>query len=193
MELGRLIIKIIADTKELREGIKEARTQTEGLRQLGSQLSGAGTKMTAFMTLPILGAGAAAVSAASDLDESMSKSNMVFGESAASIQAWSQTTASSMGISQQAALEAAGTYGNLFQALGVGQEEAARLSPEVVGLAADLASFNNASPEETLLALRAGLTGEAEPLTERSWSVPMSSSEIRRGRSPLHLPRSPGH
>src|SRR5687767_10182696 len=49
------------------------------------------------------------VQAASDLSESMSKVNVVFETSAKEITEWSKTSATAMGISQQVALEAAGT------------------------------------------------------------------------------------
>src|SRR5215216_4816431 len=42
------------------------------------------------------------VSAASDLNESMSKVNVVFGDNAAAIVDWSKTSSTSMGLSQQA-------------------------------------------------------------------------------------------
>ena len=164
MTIGQLIIKIMADTQQLRDGIADAQQRMKGLRDLGGQMTGLGKKFALAATLPILALGAASLNAASDLNESLSKTNIVFGQHAAAIEGWSTTTADAMGISQQAALEAAGTYGNLFQALGVTQEAAAAMSPEIVGLAADLASFNNQNPEEVLNALRAGLTGEAEPL-----------------------------
>jgi hypothetical protein len=104
------------------------------------------------------------IDAASDLNESMSKVNVVFGESAEEIVKWSETSASSVLMSQQAALEAAGTFGNLFDALGLASEAQVTMSKGAVQLAADLASFNNAPVEETLLAIRSGLLGEAEPM-----------------------------
>lgn len=104
------------------------------------------------------------VLAASDLDESMNKVNVVFERNADSIQDWARTTSTEIGISRQAALEAAGTYGNLFTALGLTTDAAAEMSMSTVQLAADLASFNNEDPSEVLLALRSGLSGEMEPL-----------------------------
>lgn len=104
------------------------------------------------------------IGAASDLGESMSKVNVVFGDGAGRIQEFAKTAASSLGMSRQAALEATGTLGNLFSSMGLGKKETADLSTSMVSLASDLASFNNASPDETLLALRSGLLGEAEPL-----------------------------
>ncbi len=105
-----------------------------------------------------------AVMAASNLSESIAKSNTVFGNNAKQIQDWSKTTAKALGVSQQAALEAAGTYGNLFRAFGINEQESAKMSQALVTLAADLASFNNVPSEDALLALRSGLSGETEPL-----------------------------
>ncbi len=105
-----------------------------------------------------------AVMSASNLSESIAKSNTVFGKNAQQIQQWSETTARALGVSQQAALEAAGTYGNLFRAFGISEQESAKMSQALVTLAADLASFNNVPIEDALLALRSGLSGETEPL-----------------------------
>ncbi len=105
-----------------------------------------------------------AVLAASSLSESIAKSNTVFGKNAQQIEAWSKTTSKALGVSQQAALEAAGTYGNLFRAFGINEQESAKMSQSLVTLAADLASFNNVPIEDALLALRSGLSGETEPL-----------------------------
>jgi hypothetical protein len=102
--------------------------------------------------------------AASNLSESIAKTNTVFGKNAQAIQDWSRTTASALGVSRQAALEAAGTYGNLFRAFGINEQESAKMSTALVTLAADLASFNNVPIEDALLALRSGLSGETEPL-----------------------------
>jgi len=101
-----------------------------------------------------------ALDAASNLQETLSKSNTVFGTSAASVEKWSQTAARSFGQSQQAALEAAGTFGNLFVQLGVGAAEAAKLSKAQVQLASDFASFHNTSPEEAIEAMTAAYRGE---------------------------------
>ena len=100
----------------------------------------------------------------SDLAESQSKVNVVFGDSAKVINDFASKSADSLGLSTQKALEATSTYGNLFQAFGIGQGPAAAMSTSLVQLAGDLASFNNASPDDVLLALRSGLSGEAEPL-----------------------------
>jgi hypothetical protein len=102
--------------------------------------------------------------AARDMAETMSKSNVVFGSSSKSIEDFGNKSARSLGISKQASIEAAAGFGNLFTGLGQSQGAAAAMSERMVTLAADLASFNNLDPTETLDKLRAGLAGEAEPL-----------------------------
>lgn len=101
---------------------------------------------------------------------------MVFGQQSAVIERWASTSAKSLGISRQAALEQAGTFGNLFRALDIVPEAAARMSTSIVGLAGDIASFNNVDAAEVLLALRSGLVGEVEPL--RRFGVSLSQARI---------------
>lgn len=105
-----------------------------------------------------------AVLSASNLSESISKANVVFGRNAEAVQNWSKTTSKSLGINRQAALEAAGTYGNLFRAFGLAEQQSFEMSTSLVELAADMASFNNVSVDDALQALRSGLSGETEPL-----------------------------
>jgi hypothetical protein len=106
-----------------------------------------------------------AIQAASNLAESTSKANVVFGEFSGKIQKFAQSAPQALGLANQQALEFTATFGNLFLALGLSQEAAADLSPEIVQLGVDLASFNNITdPTEVLEKLRSGLVGEAEPL-----------------------------
>lgn len=128
------------------------------------------------------------ISAASDLNESMSKVSVVFGKSATSIVNWSKTSATAMGISQQSALEAAGTFGNLFRAMDIGLPTAATMSKNLVQLASDLASFNNANPEDVLIALRSGLVGEVEPM--RKFGVSLSAVRIQQEAVNMGLAKS---
>ena len=125
------------------------------------------------------------IGAASSLEESVSKSNVVFGSSAAGIQTWAEGAAENMGMAEQVALEAAGTFGNLFTSMKIGQKPAADMSTTIVQLAADLASFNNVTPEDALLALRAGLVGEVEPL--RKFGINLNDVELRQKALAMRL------
>ncbi len=123
---------------------------------VGAAVAGIGVAVGKFAT--------DSIRAASDLGESQSKVTAVFKDQADEVMAWADTSATAFGQSRQQALEAAGTYGNLFQAFGLTSDAAQQMSTRMVELAADLASFNNTSIDDAIEALRSGLSGETEPL-----------------------------
>lgn len=118
-----------------------------------------------------------AINDASNLNEQMNKTLVVFGKSGKGVQVWSKELTRDFGISSRAALEAAGTFGNMLVPMGLARPLAARMSKQMVQLAGDMSSFNNASPEETLEAIRSGLAGETEPL--RKFGVFLSQDAIK--------------
>lgn len=128
------------------------------------------------------------VSAASDLNESVSKTKVVFGDSADAVLNFSKTAARSIGLSRQQAAEAAASFGNLFTAMRIGQPPAAAMSVSLVKLAGDLASFNNTRPEDALEALRSGLVGETEPL--RRYGVNINQAGLQQEALRLGLIRT---
>lgn len=133
-------------------------------RASAARFKSVGDNLTKFVTLPVLAGFGLATKAASDLEEQLTKTEQVFGDSAGEVKAFGKEAVESVGLSERAALEAAGTYGNLFRAIGLTADKSADMSVQLIKLSGDLASFNNANPEEVFEALRAGLTGEAEPL-----------------------------
>jgi hypothetical protein len=128
------------------------------------------------------------IMAASDLEESINKVQVVFGDSSKVITDFAKTSAQSLGQSQAAALGATGTFGNLFVSMGLGQKDAAALSTRIVTLGSDLASFNNIKPEEALEKLRAGLVGESEPL--RALGVNLNEAAVAEEALRLGLGKS---
>ena len=134
---------------------------------LSASLIDTGKSLTRNVTVPLVAFGVAvnkSINDASNLQEAMSKVDAVFGSESKVVKTWARSMASSFGLSTRAAAEAAGTYGNLFQAFGIGRVEARKMSTRLVELAADMASFNNVPIDEALTALRSGLSGETEPL-----------------------------
>ena len=104
------------------------------------------------------------VQAAVDLEEQINKTRVVFRGSEKDILRWSRTTSTSIGTSRREALAAAGSFGNMLVPMGIARERAGEMSKRMVQLAADMASFNNEDPTDMLDRLRAGLSGESEPL-----------------------------
>ena len=125
------------------------------------------------------------ITAASDLNETVNKVSVVFGKQSESILKWGENAATSLGMSTNEALAAAGTYGNLFRSMGMTEKSSVDMSKGLVGLAADLGSFNNMASSDVLEKLRAGLTGETEPL--KSLGVNISAAAVEAQAMKMHL------
>ena len=196
VEVGTGYVTVLPDARGFHDKLRQ---QVEG----GSGESGrrAGDQFAAGFgrALPIVGGALAgmfaadrikqfaseSITAASDLAESGSKVNVVFGDGAAAIQKWAETSSTSVLLSKQAALEAAGTYGNLFTAMGISQVRASELSRQAVQMAADLASFNNRDVGDVLEKIRSGLVGETEPL--RDLGINLNQARIQQEALNAHL------
>jgi hypothetical protein len=157
-------------------------TGADKIRGLGDSLGHVGVqlgKLAVAAGAAFVGVGAFTSNFASDLNESLSKVGVVFGDNADEIERWSKSAAGALGISQQQALESAGTFGNLFSAMEIGPEVSADMSTSLVELASDLASFNNLDPTDVLDKLRAGIVGEAEPLRTLGVNISAARTEAK--------------
>jgi hypothetical protein len=152
------------------------------------RLEGAGPKaafllrkaaLPAAAALGAIGVGAkVAVDAAADMNETLSKSEVLFGDGAKVVAEWSKTTSSAFGISRQEALTAATNFATFGKAAGLTGTELTKFSTDFTGLAADLASFNNTSPQEAIEAIGSALRGEAEPM--RKYGVLLDDASLRQ-------------
>lgn len=185
LDAGELVVRVVSDTGRLdkdvaakvnQAGAAGGKAAERSARDVAGKMRGLGNGLSLGLTLPLLAVGKAAVGAASDTVEAVNKTNVVFGASAQVVTSFAETSAKAFGISKREALGAAGTFGNLFRAMGVGEKQSAKTSVEFTKLAGDLASFNNADPAEVLDALRSGLLGEAEPL--RKFGVQLSETRV---------------
>jgi phage-related protein len=118
-----------------------------------------------------------AVGAASDFEESIAAVGEVFGSAAGGIEEFAKSGASALGQSQTQILSAARQFGIYGQAAGLAGEANVQFAKDLVSLATDVASFNNVSVDEAILAIGSGLRGEAEPL--RRFGVLLDDATLR--------------
>ena len=111
------------------------------------------------------------------IGEEAQKANVIFEGSAAAIQEFARSS-TGIGLSTKAALQATASFGNLFTAIGLNNRQAADYSQTLTVLAADLASFNNTSVEDAVLALGSALRGESEPI--RRYGVLLSDATLKQ-------------
>ena len=136
------------------------------------------TAAAAFATTKIVEFGRAAVDAAADMGETLSKAGVLFGDAVGQVEAFAEGAAASLGQSKQEALDAAATFATFGKAAGLTGNELANFSTELTALASDIGSFNNANPAEVVDALGAALRGEAEPM--RRFGVLLDDATMRQ-------------
>src|SRR3954470_8899368 len=90
---------------------KSLRSAGESFAAVGQKAKGIGQSLSVGVTAPLVGLAGVAIKAASDLNESMSAVNTVFGKSADAVVKFSETSATALGLSQQETLQAATAYG----------------------------------------------------------------------------------
>jgi hypothetical protein len=182
--LGRATLDLDVDERTFSSSLKRAEGNAQGfVGRLTGILGKIGLAAIGIqaVTKAIVGLGKAMmgpIMAASDMNESVNKANVVFGKSIGLIDQFAATSAQAFGQSKQAAYEMTATFGNMFTSMGFGRKEAAVFAVDISKLASDLASFNNIPVAEALEKIRAGLVGETEPL--RSLGVTLSAVKIEQ-------------
>lgn len=118
-----------------------------------------------------------AVAEASDLAESVNVVQLTFKDAAPSLEAFFKTSATSVGLAESAARQAASNIGGLLNNLGYTREESARTSESVLRLGADLGSAFNKDPAQAVEAIGAALRGESEPI--RAFNVSINDTTLK--------------
>ena len=184
-----LKLSILADTDDLVKGLKKAENETgnsgnrigDTFKKVGAAAAAAGIAAAAFA----IKLGIDATKAASDFSETLAKTNVLFGQSSVAVQKFADTAAAQFGQSKQQALDASATFATFGRAAGLAGEELVTFSTDFVGLASDLASFNNTTPEQAINAIGSALRGEAEPL--RQFGVLLDDATLRNAALELGL------
>lgn len=135
-----------------------------GMKSVGNSVKSAGYFMSTFVTAPILAGIAGAIKQASDMNETISKTQVVFGEASKEVLKWSNRTLKSVGLAKGTALDMAATFGDMGTAMGLNSKQAKDMAMNLVDLTGDMASFKNMKPEEIHIALTGAYTGETEAL-----------------------------
>ncbi|MCA1572413.1 MAG: hypothetical protein LC798_19355, partial [Chloroflexi bacterium] len=191
-------LAILLETVGARGVVRDLDSVGSASQRLGGQTDGATGSLAAFGlgamkagTLlkagAVLGAGVAAkelgefgisaIQAASSLEEAINRVNVVFGENAQVVHDWAAGASDDFGQSQRAAEAAAGTFGNMFAAMGLGSRQSLMMSQAIVELGSDVASLTDLPIPEVLDRLRSGLLGEQEAVERLG--VNMSETRIK--------------
>jgi hypothetical protein len=137
---------------------KRLQSLGNGMKSVGNSVKSAGFFMSTFVTAPILAGIAGAIKQASDMNETISKTQVVFGEASKEVLKWSNRTLKSVGLAKGTALDMAATFGDMGTAMGLNSKQAKDMAMNLVDLTGDMASFKNMKPEEIHIALTGAYT-----------------------------------
>lgn len=135
-----------------------------GADQAEKRIAGLGQKMaTLFGFWQAFDFARDTVQMASDVEQTMSKLDMVFKGQRDNVLRWAETYSAATGASEYQLREMAGTFGSMLApTLKFDYAKAAEMSTTLSALAFDLGALNNENPQETLGRLFSGMTGETE-------------------------------
>ena len=186
LDLATLSVLITADASPAEKVFKDvgetssqqAQRIKNDWKETGEALTSLGKTLSLSISAPLTAAGVASVKLASNLTETLGKTEIVFGNLSDTVIAWSETSVESMGLAQETALNMASTYGDLGTSMGLSANEAANMSMSLVKLGADMASFKNISIERANVALQAIYTGETESL--KAMGIVMTEANLEQ-------------
>lgn len=118
------------------------------------------------------------IGAASNMNETMSKTQAIFGDATQSVLDFAAGAGDSLGLSKQQALDASSTFAVFGKSAGLAGTDLSKFSGDLVGLSADFASFYNTSPQDAIVAIGAALRGESEPI--RRYNVLLNDASLRQ-------------
>lgn len=191
---GQVVFEITADGRHVKADIKEitkaiqaegknwdkaAGSATSGIEdKFASMTKGILAKLTAAgIGAALLGWGADALEAASDLREVQNVVDTVFGDGAQQIENWSKKAGQQFGLTETQAKKFTSTLGAMMKSSGLAGGEIVNMSTDLAGLAADMASFYNLDFETAFEKIRSGISGETMPLKQLGINMSVANLE----------------
>ena len=158
---------VIIDVKT--KGTKKAKSQ------FGDLTKGAAKLGLAFGALKIVKFGLDAVSAFSDLEESVNAVTVVYEDQAGAIARLGENSAEAFGLTTTEVNDAAVSMGAFVEKIN--EADPADAFTNIIQRATDFASVMNIDTSEALDKFRAGLSGESEPL--KRFGINVSEANIK--------------
>lgn len=159
------VVALNRTEREIRQLDQTAQKSSSGLGHLKSTLAGIGGAILAGGALKEgFGLIKEGIGLASDLTETVGKTDVIFGKSSKGIQAWAKTTDAALSMSQTAILDTVSGFDLLLKNQGISGKTAKDWSKNLTDLSADLSSFFNVSTQEAADALSSALKGENDPV-----------------------------
>lgn len=121
--------------------------------------------------------GKSAIGFGSAITEIENVVDVSFGSMADEAYKFASTAKEQFGLSELAAKQYSGTMMAMMKSSGVAQDAASKMSTSLAGLAGDIASFYNIDTDTAFQKIRAGISGEIEPLRQLGINLSVANME----------------
>ena len=184
--LEKLQVIIEAQTKAYYEELKKMQQQTKSATSVveaqTNKIKNAFSKIgkvvgLALSVTAIINFGKSCIELGSDLAEVQNVVDVTFGAMSETINQFARNALEEFGLSETSAKKYTSTMGAMLKSMGFTTQAAADMSMEITGLAADMASFYNLSSETAFEKIRAGISGETEPLKQLGINMSVANLE----------------
>lgn len=173
---------VLLDTKINTSGVEKGTKEMQGM--FNNLIKGAkGVALAiaaAFSVKAIVNFSKECIALGSDLEEVQNVVDVTFGGMSHQIDEWAKTAAQNFGISELAAKQYSSTIGAMFKSMGISGQELTDMSKKMAELAGDMASFYNLDTDTAFQKIRAGISGETEPL--KQLGVNLSEANLEQFR-----------
>lgn len=164
--------RFLGDSRDLQKASKDAakamspitKSAETAQRKFDTLRTGIKLALGAAAVKTIAGFAGAAVTAASDIEESGNAVEVVFGDASSIIKDFAKDSASAIGTSTSEFQGLAATMGALLQNLGLDSKTAAKETIKLTKRASDMASVFNTTVPEAIAAISSALRGESDPI-----------------------------
>lgn len=181
---GQVVFEIVGDNKPIQKSLSETskiindeskkwdKSVDDTAGNISDNLIGAFKAVTtsaAFIKIGqmLVQLGGESIELASDLQEVQNVVDSAFGaEGAEKVNKWAEEARKNFGLTELQAKRYASTMGAIFKTNGIADDQLVKMSTDIAGLAADMASYYNMDFDTAFNKLQSGLAGMPQPLRE---------------------------
>jgi len=175
---AQVVFETNLDESGLKRGLSKLGASSQGLMAgIGAALGATGATLVKELAANITQYVDTAISTASRLQEVQNVVDVTFGESASSINAWAKAAKDAYGMGELKAKQYTSTIGAMFKSMGMAESATLEMSKGIGGLTGDMASFYNLDYDTAFEKLRAGISGETEPLKQLGINMSVANLE----------------
>ena len=186
LTLEKLQVIIDANTKGVRDELAKVQSEVKKTTSTTEKQTGKITSMfkkmaktvaVALSITAIVSFSKSCIELGSNLQEVQNVVDVTFGSMNEDINSFSKTAIRQFGLSELSAKQYTSTMGAMLKSMGITGNEMLTMSKNLTGLAGDMASFYNLSGDDAFAKIRAGISGETEPLKQLGINMSVANLE----------------